>query len=231
MSGMKVLLSGLSIGFAALHVACGTVPREQSERESRMLQAANECASQFVGIQVTGVDGYGRVSFEFGTGPLKEKDEFQACYQERIKALAPLLSAGRVATASVTTTTVPVEIIDGMTIVTVTVNGTIPARLLLDTGATAPVLRPALLERLGITVPFAAHRYIFRVFGGRTVEVPFVRLRSLAVAAVLVEDLDAGVYDGFPHAQAVDGVLGASFLKHFKVSLDSASRRLTLESR
>lgn len=69
------------------------------------------------------------------------------------------------------------------------------------------------------------------VAGGSTITVPFVRIRSLRVGDFTVEALDVGVYDILPQARTAHGILGTDFLRHFRTSLDQATRSLTLEVR
>jgi hypothetical protein len=65
--------------------------------------------------------------------------------------------------------------------------------------------------------------------GGRVVAVPLVRARSLSVGAAAVEDIDVGVFDALPGRPDVDGLLGASFLVHFKFTVDRKNLQLLLE--
>ena len=56
-----------------------------------------------------------------------------------------------------------------------------------------------------------------------------VKLRSIRAGGLLVEDLEVGVYQAMPDKPDVDGLLGADFLRSFRVTLDRASKRLILE--
>ena len=67
------------------------------------------------------------------------------------------------------------------------------------------------------------------VVGGTRVSVPLVRARSVSVGNAAVEDLDVGVYDALPGRPDVDGLLGASFLHHFRFTVDRKNLRLILE--
>ena len=58
---------------------------------------------------------------------------------------------------------------------------------------------------------------------------PLVRVSSLAMGALAVEDLDVGLSDAFPRVPGADGVLGADVLEDFRLIVDRASRQLTLE--
>jgi hypothetical protein len=67
------------------------------------------------------------------------------------------------------------------------------------------------------------------IVGGHKVTVPVGRLRSLRVGSLVVEDLHVGIYDALPARQDVHGLLGADFLRNFRVTIDRATRRLILE--
>ena len=59
--------------------------------------------------------------------------------------------------------------------------------------------------------------------------VPLVRARSVSVGAAAVEDLDVGVFDALPGRPEINGLLGASFLHHFKFTVDRKNLQLLLE--
>ena len=122
------------------------------------------------------------------------------------------------------------RVIGNLVVVAATVNGT-PATLMVDTGANVTILSKAIAERADVTVPADARLLPVRVAGGGTISVPFVPLKSLAIGAATVEDLDVGVYDVLPGARRIDGLVGGDFLRHFRVALDHDARRLTLEVR
>jgi tetratricopeptide (TPR) repeat protein len=136
-------------------------------------------------------------------------------------------SKQRVTLASVTT--VPLEITRGNAmLVHARVNRAQGALLLVDTGAGATVIRPLLLERLGMSVPANAPRHRVAIPSGLTIEVPTVTL-SVQVGEASVENLEVGVFDVAPHAPDLDGFLGADFLQRFKVTFERDARRMTLE--
>jgi hypothetical protein len=114
-------------------------------------------------------------------------------------------------------------------LVRATLNDRTTATLLVDTGATSTVITPALARRLDVTPPPNTSTRTAHVAGGRAIEVPFARLRSLAVGTAIVDDIEVAVYDALPHLRTVDGLLGADFFHHFRTSLDLQSRTLALE--
>ena len=113
-------------------------------------------------------------------------------------------------------------------LVPVQING-VSATLVLDTGASQTMISPELARRAGMEIKRGAPLIAGNVVGGRRVSVPLVRARSLSVGAATVEDLDIGVFDALPGRPEVDGLLGASFLHHFKFTVDRKNLQLLLE--
>lgn len=135
----------------------------------------------------------------------------------------------RPATASLAATTaVPVQFAGDSMLVRAMFNGTQPAVLLLDTGASLTVIRPLVLTRLGISMPRDARRERLHVAGGGTMEVAFVRLASLQIGHARLENFEVGVAEVAPESAILDGLLGADFLQRFRVTLDRHARKLTL---
>ena len=110
----------------------------------------------------------------------------------------------------------------------VQING-VNATLVLDTGASQTMISPELARRAGMQVTRGAPLIAGNVVGGRRVSAPLVRARSLSVGAATVEDLDIAVFDALPGRPEVDGLLGASFLHHFKFTVDRKNLQLLLE--
>ena len=127
-------------------------------------------------------------------------------------------------------TVVPMQILNTMTLVSVHVNDSpYHALFLVDTGANLTVLAPLFAQRLGIVIPANARRRSLRAVGGGALTIPLVRITRLAVGDAFVENVDVGVYDAFPQARTIDGILGADFLHRFNVTLDRTNGRLLLE--
>ncbi len=74
------------------------------------------------------------------------------------------------------------------------------------------IVSPAVLERLGIHIPEHARRWTVTLSGRQPISMPLARVSSLAVGALVVEELDVGVQDAFPPASGVEGVLGGDVL-------------------
>src|SRR5262249_6337735 len=127
-------------------------------------------------------------------------------------------------------TVVPMQILNTMTLVSVQVNDSpYHALFLVDTGANLTVLTPLLAQRFGIAIPDNARRRDLRAVGGGALSIPLVRITRLAVGDAVIENIDVGVYDAFPQARSIDGILGADFLHRFNVTLDRTNGRLLLE--
>jgi hypothetical protein len=58
---------------------------------------------------------------------------------------------------------------------------------------------------------------------------PLVRVSSLAIGALAVEDLDVGLSAAVSRVPGADGVLGADVLDYCRLTVDHASRQLTLD--
>ena len=119
-----------------------------------------------------------------------------------------------------TKTIVPVQVSNRTVSVETHINGFTTVALLLDTGAEVTMLKPDLIRQLGVTVPADAVQWPMTVVGGNTVNMPFVRLKSLRFGAFTVADIDVGVYDAMPKNAEIHGILGSNFLNHFKVTID-----------
>ena len=196
-----------------------------------MWEAAKECEKGVPRLRVERIY-QGTLWFRYDLP--HDEAAFKDCYQQRVwekLKSVPLVASGHVAKGAVgpEKTSVPIEVVAGAILVPVTLNEYNQATLLLDTGATFTVLRPVFVERLGIFVAKGARRETVEVFGGKTVSMPLVRVRSLKVGGLAVEDLEIGAYDALPEAQQVDGILGSNFLNHFRVTIDHGAQRLTLE--
>lgn len=125
-------------------------------------------------------------------------------------------------------TVVPIEVAGDMTLVQATVNGAVRAMLIVDTGASATLVTPLLMTRLGQPIPPDPPRRAVSVVGGQKLDVPFVMIGVVQVGDARVEGLEVGVYDAFPEAPEIDGLLGTDSLRRFRVTIDKGGRRMTL---
>jgi predicted aspartyl protease len=228
---MYVTRSAFIVGSCLLFTtACATFTPDQQAREAAVWEAARQCQSQFPSIQLDRVDHYGRLHYTYYSSA--DVEGFSACYRERIRAAFPATS-GRVSQLSGASSpvSVPIDLKGSSAYLSVTVNGSQPASLLLDTGAWLTVFNPALVQRLGLAVPVTAPRMLLTAAGGKTLDMPLVHVNSIKIGTMVVETLDVGVHDTLPEEKEVDGVLGMDVLNHFKMTINRESKQLTLEAR
>jgi clan AA aspartic protease (TIGR02281 family) len=100
------------------------------------------------------------------------------------------------------------------------------AVLLLDTGASLSIISPELLRMLAIPYQSTGRTAWFSTAGGR-IKAPVVTLDSLALDAVVVENIEVGVIGEFDDSP-FDGLLGMNFLRYFKFFIDQNERKLQL---
>lgn len=124
---------------------------------------------------------------------------------------------------------VPIQVIQGVTLVSASVNRAPGAVMLVDTGAQWTLLSPLLARRVGLAIPADAPKRKLAVVGGQMIEVPFVKLATLRVGDAVVEDFEVGVYEIFPQTKVLDGLLGGDFLHKFRVTVDRTANRMRLE--
>jgi predicted aspartyl protease len=215
------------VRFGALLVllvaCCRASAAEDAEHDRALLSAAEDCARQLSGAMVTGIRK-GVVQLEImdhGDGAA-----FDRCYQEAAPRALHALAVGRLAEQA-TGTRAAMDISGSMIFVSAAVNG-VPARLLLDTGATKTMIRPMLAQLAGIEPGREARRARIIVAGGGELSVPLVRARSLAINEATVLAIEIGVYDATPDLRDVDGILGTDYLGHFTVTIDRQARTLLL---
>ena len=108
-------------------------------------------------------------------------------------------------------------------------NDTRDAVLLLDTGASLSVISSELMAALGIPNRPTDRMAWFSTAGGR-VKAPIVRLDSLALDGVVVENIEVGVI-GELNGNPFDGLLGMDFLRHFEFFIDQNANTLQLNPR
>ena len=105
------------------------------------------------------------------------------------------------------------------------INGGGTTQLILDTGAQRTVISPTALAALGVSYRNAARGSIRGVTGETSVlavRVESIEVEGARVGPLMVISHDAGLGSG------TDGLLGRDFLDNFVVTIDSASRFVTL---
>lgn len=133
-------------------------------------------------------------------------------------------------------TSVPVQILGNSILVPVVVNGAERVWFLLDTGANVTVIAPALLRRLGVEVPGDAPKMRARIAGGQLVDIPVMRIASIAVGNARILNLPVAIYDVSKSVNmggstiSIDGFLGYDFLGRFMITLSRREATLTLQA-
>ncbi|MBI2526452.1 MAG: retropepsin-like domain-containing protein [Candidatus Rokubacteria bacterium] len=225
----------LWLGILALLAAgCAGMPPEQHAREAAMWEVAQRCQARFGSVaSIDQIDGHGRLRYTCH-GSCPEREAFGACYAAGVQEVLQsgvVSASGHLSTASraVRRTEVPVTLSDNRILVPVTLNGSQTVTLLLDTGASASLLDPAVARRPGLAPGTRAPSMSAELVGGRRITIPVARLRSLRVGELAVEELDVGIYEAAPGRPDVQGLLGGDFLRNFRVTVDPAAKRLILE--
>lgn len=124
---------------------------------------------------------------------------------------------------------VPIQLIHNVVFVAASINGGPSALLIVDTGASSTILTPRLLKRLELVVPADAPRRKLTVVGGEKLDVPFIKIATIALGEATLKDQEVGVYDIDPEAPVLEGLLGGDILHRFRVTLDRTTKRMRLE--
>jgi hypothetical protein len=119
---------------------------------------------------------------------------------------------------------VPLEPGLGVWIVPVVINGVHHGRFLLDTGSSVVVVAPVFASAMRLIQRDGGDAVELQTLGGRT-RGPASTVASLRVAGAELQDLPVVVHDPGP---GLDGILGNTFLTHYRVTVDSDRRQLTL---
>lgn len=139
------------------------------------------------------------------------------------KPISPALPTERHRPPS--TVSVPLERVGSLFVVTIQVNETRPARLVLDTGASHTILSHAVARDLGLLA--VRHTATLHTVGG-PVQADLVPIASIRIAEAEVRDSLAAIHDLPDGPPGVEGLLGLSVLRQFEVTLDTARNRLHL---
>lgn len=104
--------------------------------------------------------------------------------------------------------------------------GTTIGKLVLDTGASFLVIRWKLAQAIGLT--FDPNRIIKTTTATAVETVPKVVIPEVEVLGKTARNVEAVIKD-LPIESHVDGLLGLSFLRHFKLEIDFKKGLLSLE--
>lgn len=131
-----------------------------------------------------------------------------------------IVLAGSVSPASPpTTVSVPILHMGSSIFVPVRLNEQMETLFLVDTGATFCVLTKATADRLGLTAGPVANLIELRTASG-SVKAPLLLVDLVQVGAAEARNVEAIILDRPDDSPAVGGILGLSFLNHFKVEID-----------
>ena len=128
-------------------------PRNAMEGEREVAEA---CAHQVAGIEVKNVTPFGRLVYGYGRLGQANRDACLACYQARVdREVHALVAPGYLSSSAGVGahTTVPVTLLGDTVLVPVTLNHTRQGALMMDLGTSHTILSPAVLARLGVSVP------------------------------------------------------------------------------
>lgn len=124
-------------------------------------------------------------------------------------------------------TVVPLEEARGVWIVNVVLNGSRPARFLVDTGSSVTLVSPLLGATLGLTAALSRIPVELQTLSGLTTGSEG-RLSSLQIGGAELRDVPVVVHDPGP---GIDGILGNTVLGRYRLTLDGDRRLLHLAGR
>jgi predicted aspartyl protease len=110
----------------------------------------------------------------------------------------------------------------GVWIVPIVINGVHQGRFLLDTGSSVVVVSPAFAA--SIRLADSRDAVELQTLGGRT-RGQASTVASLRVGTAELHDLPVVIHDPGP---GLDGILGNTFLSHYRLTVDADRRQLTL---
>lgn len=124
---------------------------------------------------------------------------------------------------------VPFEKKGEVVIVKATVNGKASARFVVDTGASYTMISQATARELEIDTEKKLSTIPFQTANG-VILAPLVKLDSIEVGGMRVNDLTAAIHDIFSDP-SIAGLLGLDFLSNFRMDIDTQNALLTLEKK
>jgi predicted aspartyl protease len=138
-----------------------------------------------------------------------------------------VVAAGLVVVGGPLAATAPFEVSTGRPMVQLTVNGEGPYPFVLDTGAPGLIVRPALVDKLGLEV--VGTTQVNSPLGGTPVEARQMRVDSISLGGAAVTNLEAIVLDHLGKAGLGMGIIGPSlFREHGPLQLDFRGNTVTI---
>jgi clan AA aspartic protease (TIGR02281 family) len=144
--------------------------------------------------------------------------------QEPPRAVEPAKVAPPIGKASI-----PFEKRGQVVVVDVMLNKTVPAKLVVDTGATYTMISAAMARELSIDPQQTQRTMPFQTANG-VIQAPLTNLESITVGGMEIKNLTAAIHDAVPSAQ-VSGLLGLNFLSNFRLDIDTDKGILHLEKK
>ncbi len=122
----------------------------------------------------------------------------------------------------------PIHIMEeGHIVVGVTINDSIPANFILDTGAGIMILSGKMYNRIKDAVTPAGYHTGFRHDGDR-ISGEIYEIPSFAIGEVKVENLKAGMYPPLD-GMGIDGLISMKFFENKPFTIDYAKSKLTFQ--
>ena len=106
-------------------------------------------------------------------------------------------------------------------------NGTKKIQMLIDTGATLCIIPFDIAIALGYN-PSVSKEYSDITTASGTESMPLIKIKKFSLMGKEVQNVKTLCHD-LPPTSRVDGLLGLSYLKHFKLSIDFKKGILALE--
>jgi clan AA aspartic protease (TIGR02281 family) len=123
-------------------------------------------------------------------------------------------------------TSVPMSVKPKALFIQVKINDKATGHFILDTGATYTTISRRMARQLGLDLEQSEKIAITTANG--ELDVPKVRLRTVAVNGIEASNVEATVMD-FGEGNSFAGLLGLSFIQHFKLTLDPKNGQMIFE--
>lgn len=108
----------------------------------------------------------------------------------------------------------------------VSINNNVNANFILDTGATYTVISPELARKLGLNLNNTSKINLITANG--TIQASKATLNNISINGLSAKNVEVAVSNMGTNT-TLPGLLGMSFLKNFKVTIDKSAGKLTLE--
>ncbi|HEX5084307.1 MAG TPA: aspartyl protease family protein [Blastocatellia bacterium] len=130
-------------------------------------------------------------------------------------------------------TTIPFDLVNHRPFITVTVNGGVQLRFVIDTGASLSVVSDTVAERLGVK-PIARGGNARAVGGTGMFPIVYGLLDSIAIGEAKIEAVPVYIRTIYsasdtPEIEKADGYIGLSVLANYGVTIDYQAKQMTLD--